>query len=138
MSAPVNTIASPSQTLNQADFLNLLVTQMSSQDPLNPVSDTDFAAQLAQFSSLQETRPMATELQTLEANSLIGQTVTLTPSTGGAQVSGVVASVQILSGVPEIMVNGQIYNLSQISAVTPTLPPTSTTSNAATPTSTQK
>ncbi len=138
MSAPVNTIASPSQTLNQADFLNLLVTQMSSQDPLNPVSDTDFAAQLAQFSSLQETQTMATELQTLEANSLIGQTVTLTPSTGGAQVSGVVASVQILSGVPEIMVNGQIYNLSQISAVTPTLPPTSTTSNAATPTSTQK
>ena len=128
------TQSNPSQSLNQADFLNLLVTQMSSQDPLNPESDTDFAAQLAQFSSLQATQSMATELQTLEANSLIGQTVTLTPSTGGAQVSGVVTAVQILSGVPEILVNGQVYNLSQIAAVTPT----TTTSNAATPTSTQK
>ena len=126
----------PSQTLNQADFLNLLVTQMTSQDPLNPESDTDFAAQLAQFSSLQETQTMATELQSIQANGLIGQTVTLIPSTGGAQVSGVVTAVQIVSGVPEIMVNGQAYNLSQISAVTPT-PMTSTTSNATTATSTQ-
>jgi flagellar basal-body rod modification protein FlgD len=138
MSATVNTITNPSQTLNQADFLNLLVTQMSSQDPLNPESDTDFAAQLAQFSSLQATQSMATELQTLEANSLIGQTVTLTPSTGGAQVSGVVTAVQILSGVPEILVNGQVYNLSQIAAVTPTVATTSTASNATTQTSTQK
>jgi flagellar basal-body rod modification protein FlgD len=125
----------PSQSLNQADFLNLLVTQMSSQDPLNPESDTDFAAQLAQFSSLQETQTMATELQTIEANGLIGQTVLLIPSSGGAQVAGVVTAVQIASGVPEVMVNGQAYTLSQIAAVTST--PTSTTSSATTATSTQ-
>jgi flagellar basal-body rod modification protein FlgD len=130
----------PSQTLNQADFLNLLVTQMSSQDPLNPESDTDFAAQLAQFSSLQETQTMAGELQNIQAAGLIGQTVSVTPSTGGSQVAGVVSAVQISSGTPAIVVNGQTYALNQITAEAPATTTTSNTAtaNSATPTSTQK
>jgi flagellar basal-body rod modification protein FlgD len=139
MSAAINSATSTSQahsaqTLNQADFLNLLVTQMSSQDPLNPESDTDFAAQLAQFSSLQETQTMTANLQNMQATGLMGQTVTVIPSTGGSQISGVVSAVQISSGTPEIVVNGQAYNLSQISSVTPT---TAATTNSTTPTSTQ-
>jgi flagellar basal-body rod modification protein FlgD len=109
-----------SQSLTQANFLQLLVTQMTSQDPLNPESDTDFAAQLAQFSSLQETQVMTGNLQTMQATGLMGKTVSVTPSTGGSSVSGVVTSVQISSGTPEITVNGQLYTLSQITAVTPT------------------
>jgi flagellar basal-body rod modification protein FlgD len=126
-----STTAAPtgSQTLNQADFLNLLVTQMSSQDPLNPESDTDFAAQLAQFSSLQETQAMTSNLQTIQATGLIGQTVSATPSTGGSSITGVVTSVQIASGTPSIMINGQSYNLSQITGVAPT-PITNTTSTS--------
>src|SRR5579862_5902929 len=95
----------PSQTLNQADFLNLLVTQMSSQDPLNPESDTDFAAQLAQFSALQTAQSTQTDLQSLQADSLIGQTVTLAPTTGAQPVNGVVSSVAITAGLPQIVVN---------------------------------
>jgi flagellar basal-body rod modification protein FlgD len=97
---------------------------MSSQDPLNPESDTDFAAQLAQFSSLQETQTMTGNLQTMQATGLLGQTVAVTPSTGGGSVSGIVSAVQISSGTPEIIVNGQTYNLSQITGVMPTLPTT--------------
>jgi flagellar basal-body rod modification protein FlgD len=126
----------PSQTLNQADFLQLLVTQMSSQDPLNPESDTDFAAQLAQFSSLQETQTMTGDLQSIQATGLIGQTVLLNPSTGGGQIAGVVTAVQISSGTPEIMVNGQPYTLSQLAGVAPT-PSTTTPSSSTTSTSTQ-
>ena len=133
MSAPVSTI--PSQSLqNQADFLKLLVTQMSSQDPFNPESDTDFAAQLAQFSSLQETQTMAGDLQTIQATGLMGQTVALTPTTGGGSVAGVVSAVQMSSGTPQIIVNGQPYNLSQITAVAPT-PTTTATPSTTTPTS---
>src|SRR5580658_5946940 len=130
MSAAANSVLASSQnplasqTLNQADFLKLLVTQMSSQDPLNPESDTDFAAQLAQFSSLQETQTMTANLQTIQATGLIGQTVSATPSTGGASISGVVSSVQIASGNPSIMINGQSYSLSQITGVAPTPTPT--------------
>jgi flagellar basal-body rod modification protein FlgD len=131
MSAASNSV-NPSQTLNQADFLKLLVTQMSSQDPLNPTSDTAFAAQLAQFSSLQATQNMGANLQTIQATGLIGQTVAVTPSTGGSSVSGVVTSVQIAAGTPEIVVNGLTYNLSQITAVTPTPMPLASTPTAPT------
>ena len=40
--------------LGKVDFLRLLVTQLSHQDPLNPMKDTEFVAQLAQFSSLEQ------------------------------------------------------------------------------------
>jgi flagellar basal-body rod modification protein FlgD len=137
VTSPVNSTSQnplASQTLNQADFLKLLVTQMSSQDPLNPESDTDFAAQLAQFSSLQATQAMGGNLQTIQATGLIGQTVWVTPSTGGSSVSGVVTAVQIAAGTPEIMVNGQSYNLSQLMAVAPTpAAPIPTTHNPTTP-----
>ncbi|MGO8700726.1 MAG: flagellar hook capping FlgD N-terminal domain-containing protein [Limisphaerales bacterium] len=109
----------PNQTLNQADFLNLLVTQMSSQDPLNPESDTDFAAQLAQFSALQTAQNTQTDLQSMQAVSLIGQNVTLLPSAGSAEASGTVSAMTINSGTPELVVNGQTYSLSQLAAVTP-------------------
>ncbi len=109
---------SSSQTLNQADFLKLLVTQMTSQDPLNPQSDTAFAAQLAQFSALQSSQNTETDLQGLQSNSLIGRTVTVNGS-GGAQAAGVVSGVQVSSGLPEIIVNNQPYTLSQLSSIQP-------------------
>src|SRR5208283_5859263 len=108
MSATATTATSNS-TLNQADFLKLLVTQMTSQDPLNPESDTDFAAQLAQFSSLQEATTMAGSMSTMQASSLIGSTVSVSSSTNSDQAtSGVVTAVDMSSGSPEIQVNGQL------------------------------
>lgn len=77
--------AASGQTLNQADFLNLLVTQMTSQDPLNPESDTQFAAQLAQFSALQESQQMDTDLKGIQSTGLIGSVVSVTPSTEARQ-----------------------------------------------------
>jgi len=125
MSATATTATSNS-TLNQADFLKLLVTQMTSQDPLNPESDTDFAAQLAQFSSLQEATTMAGDMAAMQASALIGATVEVASSTNGSQdTTGVVTGVDMSSGSPEIQVNGQLYGLSQILSITPT--PTATT-----------
>ncbi len=43
-----------SSVLGQDEFLKLLVTQLSNQDPLNPLSGQEFAAQLAQFSSVEQ------------------------------------------------------------------------------------
>jgi flagellar basal-body rod modification protein FlgD len=115
-----------SSALTQADFLKLLVTQMTQQDPLNPQSDTAFAAQLAQFSSLQESTTMAGDMASLQADSLIGQTVTVASATNSQKTSsGVVTGVDVSSGSPEIQVNGQLYSLSQITAITPTQTPQS-------------
>jgi len=125
--------AAAGQTLNQADFLKLLVTQMTSQDPLNPQSDTAFAAQLAQFSALQQSQTMTGSMQSLQANSLIGQTVSVSSATNGAQgATGLVTGVDFSSGSPEIIVNGVDYSLSQIDSVLPTqttTTPASTSSN---------
>ncbi len=42
------------QTLGQEDFLLMLVTQLNNQDPLNPMEGSEFAAQLAQFTSVEQ------------------------------------------------------------------------------------
>jgi flagellar basal-body rod modification protein FlgD len=135
MSATVSasSAASAGQTLNQADFLQLLVTQMSSQDPLDPQSDTEFAAQLAQFSALQQTQDMSQNLSAIQATSMLGETVTAAPSDGSAPITGLVSSVAISAGTPVVMVNGQPYNLNQVTSITPpVITPATTTSTTQT------
>jgi len=51
--------------MGKNDFLNLLVTQLSHQDPLNPMEDKDFTAQMAQFSSLEQLTNISKGIETL-------------------------------------------------------------------------
>ncbi len=46
------TVAKPRQTLNQADFLALMTAQLKNQDPTKPVDNTEYVAQMAQFSTV--------------------------------------------------------------------------------------
>ena len=115
----------PVQTLNQDDFLQLLVTQLSQQDPMNPMKDTDFIAQMASFTTLQQSKDMEadisalrTEQQLLQANSLIGRLVNM-QSADGTLVSGTVDSVQVANGTPSLVVDGQTFTLSQVVSVAP-------------------
>jgi flagellar basal-body rod modification protein FlgD len=128
---PVTGANAPRTALTQNDFLKLLVAQMSAQDPLNPQSNTDFAAQMAQFSALQasqSTQSSVSQLQASQAvqqaNGLIGRRVTLVAQ-DGTFPSGNVTGIQIISGTPKVVVNGSLYDLSQvlsISAPTPATP----------------
>jgi flagellar basal-body rod modification protein FlgD len=82
--------ATSSSSMGKSDFLNLLVTQLSNQDPLNPMDNQQFAAQLAQFSSLElmtnmegtlednlaASQSVATALQGGMAADLVGRTIT--------------------------------------------------------------
>jgi flagellar basal-body rod modification protein FlgD len=54
-------------TLTQEDFINLLVTQMRFQDPLNPIDNNQMATQMAQFSSLQALQDMSESLKNMAA-----------------------------------------------------------------------
>jgi len=113
----------PTQMLSQQDFLQLLVTQMTSQDPLNPTNSQDLLSQMTQFSTLNANNALQTQLgqmQTLnefsEAGNLLGKQVTLQVSdTSTAQ--GVVTGVDTSGDVPQIIVNGQPYSLAQVLSV---------------------
>jgi flagellar basal-body rod modification protein FlgD len=68
--------------LGKEDFLNLLVTKLANQDPLDPVSDEDFVAQLAQYSSLEQLTNMNESLaQDIQWNYLLSQTISNTMAT---------------------------------------------------------
>ena len=115
----------PSKTLDQNDFLKLLVTQMSAQDPLNPKGDLDMAAQMAQFTSLEQTRTMSGNLtallgeqQVLQANGLLGRQVNL-QADADTTVTGVVDEVKFIDGEPQLIVSGSPYSLSQVVSITP-------------------
>lgn len=108
----------PVQTLGQQDFLKLLVTQMTQQDPMNPVKDTEFIAQMASFSALEQSKAMMQDMSQLRATSLLGQTVTVldAASTTGV-LTGIVAAVEIYDGQPVLVMDGRGYALADVLSV---------------------
>jgi flagellar basal-body rod modification protein FlgD len=117
----------PQKTLNQNDFFKLLIAQMTAQDPMNPMSNEDFMGQMAQFSSLEQTRSMGdtissmrNEQQMLQANSLIGRDVNLQVETG--VIHGTVSAVQMDGTTPKIVVGDTAYDLSQVLTITASNP----------------
>ncbi|MDG0793548.1 flagellar hook assembly protein FlgD [Cohnella ginsengisoli] len=95
-----------SSELGKDQFMKILLTQLQNQDPMEPMQDKDFIAQMATFSSLEQTMNMATELHSLSqsaalASSLIGKQVEWLGATdNGSTVtkSGVVDSIKMKNG----------------------------------------
>ena len=106
------------QTLSQQDFLNLVTSQMANQDPLNPQSNTEFISQMAQFSALEQSKSMQQEMQMVQANGLLGRMVALQDAQGNA-VAGTVSAIQMQAGTPQIVVNGQVYDMSTVLSIGP-------------------
>jgi flagellar basal-body rod modification protein FlgD len=82
------TTSGSNSTLTEANFLTLLTTQLENQDPLNPQSPSDFAAELAQFSTASGVASINTTLGTgggVEAAGLVGKNVAVA---GNALVLG--------------------------------------------------
>ncbi|MEW5924335.1 MAG: flagellar hook capping FlgD N-terminal domain-containing protein, partial [Candidatus Zixiibacteriota bacterium] len=70
------------QTLGKEEFLQLLVAQLTHQDPLEPMEDTQFIAELAQFSSLEQLQNMNESLgNSLDWDYLQMQTINNTMAT---------------------------------------------------------
>lgn len=119
----------PLSQLKEKDFLQLLVTQLQNQNPLDPKSDTDMAAQMAQFTSLQQSSQMSSSMAMMQADSLVGNTVTIQINSQ-LSTSGVVSGVILENGAPKIVVDGASYDLNQVTSVSPTvISPSSSTAN---------
>lgn len=61
--------------LGKEEFLKILITQLQNQDPLSPVDDKEFIAQLAQFSTLEQMQNMSYDFNVMRGMDLIGRTV---------------------------------------------------------------
>jgi len=123
----------PKTALDGADFIKLLAVQFQSQDPLKPMEDTAFIAQMAQFTSLQQTSTMTSQLTRLlnaqdvaAANSYLGRQVTLTADATGTPVTGVVDGVEMVDGTPRLVVGDLTYPVSSVLLVEPVRPPAAT------------
>ncbi len=94
--------------LGKDEFLNLLVTQLRYQDPLNPQDDTQFIAQMAQFSALEQMQNLNTSYSASRAFNMIGKVISANVS-GGSKgtniITGEVSSVKLQSGKVYVVVN---------------------------------
>jgi flagellar basal-body rod modification protein FlgD len=74
-------LSGASQTLNEADFFQLLTAQLEHQDPLNPMSGDQFAAELAQFSTASGIQSLQANFSAQEALSFAGHNVAVDGNT---------------------------------------------------------
>ncbi|WP_134496206.1 flagellar hook assembly protein FlgD [Microvirga pakistanensis] len=95
--------AEKTSTVSYDNFLRLLLTQMQNQDPTDPMKSTEYMAQLATFSQVEQAVKSNEKLDALlssvalsQADSVIGRTVT----SADGKVSGEVTSVKITSQGP--------------------------------------
>ncbi|MDA8064293.1 MAG: flagellar hook capping protein [Thermaerobacter sp.] len=114
--------ASPQQLQNQ--FLQLLAAELQYQNPSQPVNSTQFIAQLAQFSTMQQIAQLSqqfsglTQAQSLATGAqLLGKAVTYQDAATGAVASGTVTGVSVSSGQVQLDVGGQQVSLSQLQEV---------------------
>jgi flagellar basal-body rod modification protein FlgD len=111
------------------DFLKILLTQLTAQDPLKPIDNQEFLAQIAQFTSLEQTQQLNTKIDallstqaSLQSVGLIGRTVDVSTTDNG-NVTGSVISLSLAGDTPMLAVRtaagATISNisLSQITAV---------------------
>lgn len=110
-----------SQSLGKDDFLKLLITQLSNQDPTSPMENTEFIAQMAQFSSLEQMTNMNQEFAKLNAMMVSSQGVNtigkiVDINLGDTTTTGKVESVTYGAN-PQVRIGNVYYDMKQISAV---------------------
>ncbi|SMC27674.1 flagellar basal-body rod modification protein FlgD [Andreprevotia lacus DSM 23236] len=115
--------------LGLQDLLKILLTQLQYQDPLKPMDNQEFVAQIAQFSALEANQQLNNKVDqllsiqsTTQTIGMIGKTVDVSNGNGGV-VSGVVSALSFTNGDPQITIkqsDGTLVpgiTLGQISAV---------------------
>lgn len=109
------------KNLGKDDFLKLLITQLSHQDPTQPVSDQQFIAQMAQFSSLEQMQNIATGISKMgerQAYSLVGKFVIGKDFATGEMVSGIAKALFYdNAGQAFLKIKGRAIHLNDVTLV---------------------
>lgn len=110
------------RNLGQQDFMNLLITQLKNQDPLNPVKDTEFISQLANFSSLEQISSMNTNLEKFLAEQQ-KQSAAVAVSMIGREITDVSGNKGLVTGIVladdgvKLVVNGKEISYTDVREV---------------------
>lgn len=112
----------PHTQLGKDDFLGILAAQLQYQDPLSGGDNTQYVAQLAQFSSLEQMQNLNSSISDMLyfqyiqfGSELVGKNVTL--NDGEQLVQGVVEKVKFVNGDINIIVEGKPYKLYQVEEI---------------------
>ena len=103
--------------LGKDAFLQLLVTQMQHQDPLNPSTDTEFISQLATFSQLEEMQNLSQTTENAHLFTLIGKDVCVSYEDANGEVKYVTDTVDYVTksgGKAYLSINDSLYSLDQL------------------------
>ncbi len=110
--------------LTQNDFLQLLVSQMQNQDPLNPLSSNQFLQEMASFTEVTDLTQLQQLTQSLVNNEvasqglqLLGRTVTAVDPSSGQTVSGTVSSLTMQNGQPVLTIGSAQLPVSSVVTV---------------------
>jgi len=110
--------------LDRDAFFKLLITQLSNQDPMNPMQDKEFVSQMAQFSSLNYMQSMSREMnnfirssESSLAFSFLGNRVDAVDLATREPISGEVSSVFFEGGKTFLRINDKIVSVNDVNAV---------------------
>ncbi len=116
-------MAAITSQIGQQQFMKLLIAQLQNQDPMDPVSQEDSIAQLAQFSTLEGIEQLNANFssfmklqQLTEGAGLVGKQVEWLDDDGNRQ-QGVVESVSVKDGDLQLKIDGKIIPLDNVTSV---------------------
>ncbi len=111
---------SDNSAMDKDAFLQLLVAQMKYQDPMEPTSNTEYIAQYAQFSQVEQIQNMAASTELQRASSLVGQDVYIKTTTSAGEVKeteGKVDFVKYEGNKAFLSINGSLYSLDDLDTI---------------------
>lgn len=104
-----STGAGQSSNIGIQDFLKILTSQLNNQDPLKPVDNQEFVAQIAQFATLEQSRQLNAKIDAMLSSQASTQSIgllgkTVDASSGGRLISGRVSALSLASGQPMLSI----------------------------------
>ncbi len=112
---------STGDSLDKQAFLQLLVAQMQYQDPLEPMDNTEYISQLAQFSALEAMQNVDQTLTNQNAFNLVGKQVIMSVGSEDgsttAEIAGKVDFVQIIDGKAYVSIEDKMYSIDDLEYV---------------------
>ena len=103
------------KTSTHDQFMKLMLTELTQQDPLKPMSTSEMANQMLSLEQVSTTENLQKQLESLSnvlmmgATGLVGKSVTVLDPTTQQEVTGTVQALRSKSGQLSLMINGQSY-----------------------------